>query len=234
VSKDWTLPYTPCLKKVPPLACYNFDTCERISIFFHRNVSDKVSNQTTLYGATSNNLCFCSTWQNGETCKLHFFSLKCCISAVPEFNQLLDFFDLFDSRLILTLLYMTPSCNQCVRPRAVGSTVQDKRSRERCRSWTVLHAQCRRLLGFLLRSRQVRWENKAPSDFLLSGCNTSAKNYRNRIAYVKTIASQRWDVFETPYRVWTLQLLWSPYVTGQTIIFLPCDFYLLSFFSFLA
>ena len=30
--------------------------------------------------------------------------------------------------------------------------------------------------------------------------------------------------------------LWSPYVIGQTIIFLPCDFYLLSsfFFSFLA
>jgi len=32
-------------------------------------------------------------------------SLKCCISALPEFNQLLDFFNLFDSRLILTLLY---------------------------------------------------------------------------------------------------------------------------------
>ena len=30
-------------------------------------------------------------------------------------------------------------------------------------------------------------------------------------------------------------LLWSPYVIGQTIIFLPCDFYLSSFFfSFLA
>jgi len=32
-------------------------------------------------------------------------------------------------------------------------------------------------------------------------------------------------------------LLWSPYVTGQTIIFLPCDFYLSSssiFFFFLA
>jgi len=33
------------------------------------------------------------------------FSLKCCISALPEFNQLFDFFNLFDSRLILTLLY---------------------------------------------------------------------------------------------------------------------------------
>ena len=34
------------------------------------------------------------------------FSLKHCISALPEFCQsLLDFFNLFDSRLILMLLY---------------------------------------------------------------------------------------------------------------------------------
>ena len=31
-----------------------------------------------------------------------------------------------------------------------------------------------------------------------------------------------------------LNFLWSPYVIGQTIIFLPCDFYLSSFFFFLA
>ena len=31
--------------------------------------------------------------------------LKCCISALPEFNELLDFFNLFDSRVTLTLLY---------------------------------------------------------------------------------------------------------------------------------
>jgi len=58
--------YTVSQKNVPPLACYNFDTCERILIFFGRNVTDKVSNQTTLYYATSNNLCFCTTWQNGK------------------------------------------------------------------------------------------------------------------------------------------------------------------------
>ena len=29
------------------------------------------------------------------------------------------------------------------------------------------------------------------------------------------------------------QFLWSPYVIGQTIIFLPCDFYLSSFFPHL-
>jgi len=33
------------------------------------------------------------------------FPLKCCISALREFNQLLDFFNLFDARLILFLLY---------------------------------------------------------------------------------------------------------------------------------
>jgi len=33
------------------------------------------------------------------------FSLKFCISALPEFNQLFDFFNLFDSQLILTMLY---------------------------------------------------------------------------------------------------------------------------------
>ena len=44
-------------------------------------------------------------WQNGETRKLHF-SLKCCVSALPEFNQsLLDFFNLFDSQLTFKLPY---------------------------------------------------------------------------------------------------------------------------------
>jgi len=33
------------------------------------------------------------------------FFLKCCISALPEFNQLLVFFNIFHSRLIFMLLY---------------------------------------------------------------------------------------------------------------------------------
>jgi len=37
------------------------------------------------------------------------FPVKCCISALLEFNQLLDFFNLFDSRLILMLLYDSQS-----------------------------------------------------------------------------------------------------------------------------
>ena len=33
-------------------------------------------------------------------------SFKCCVSALPEFNQLLlDFFNVLDSRLIVILLY---------------------------------------------------------------------------------------------------------------------------------
>jgi len=51
--------------------------------------------------ANWNKLCFCITWQNTKIA----FSLKWCISVLPEFNQVLDVFSLFDSRLILTLLY---------------------------------------------------------------------------------------------------------------------------------
>jgi len=59
--------YTVSQKNVPPLACYNFDAREWILIFFGRNVIDKAGNQKTVYYATSNNLCFCTTCQIGET-----------------------------------------------------------------------------------------------------------------------------------------------------------------------
>jgi len=66
----------------------------------------------------------------------------CCISALPEFNWLLlDFFSLFDSRLILTLLY--DSMNLVINAFSLGllgGMVQEKGSRECCSSWTVLHA----------------------------------------------------------------------------------------------
>jgi len=59
-------------KNVPRLTCDNFDAHEWILTFFGRNVTDKVSNQKTLYYATSIiNLCFCATWQNTETRKSH-------------------------------------------------------------------------------------------------------------------------------------------------------------------
>jgi len=39
---------------------------------FGRNVTDEVGNQKTPSYATSNNLCFCTICQNGETRKSHF------------------------------------------------------------------------------------------------------------------------------------------------------------------
>ena len=61
--------YIHCVSKkdIPPLACYNSDALNGFWYFFGRNVTDKVGNQKTLYYATSINLCFCTTWQNGET-----------------------------------------------------------------------------------------------------------------------------------------------------------------------
>jgi len=71
-------------KNATPIARHNFDTHELILIFFGTNVTDEVGNQKALCYATSNNLCFCSTWQNGETRKSHF-SLNglCCTHNAP-------------------------------------------------------------------------------------------------------------------------------------------------------
>jgi len=72
-----------------------------------------------------------------ETRKLH------CISALQEFNRSLhDFFNLFDSRLILTLLY--DSLNLVINAFSLGllgGTELEKGNRQRCSSWTVLNAQ---------------------------------------------------------------------------------------------
>ena len=38
------------------------------------------------------------------------------------------------------------------------------------------------------------------------------------------------EMIQATKGIGTQWLLWSPYVIGQTIIFLPCDFYLSSFF----
>jgi len=66
-----------------------------------------------------------------------------CVSAVPEFNQsLLYFFSLFDSRLILTLLY--DSLNLVINAFSLGllgGHGSRERKSESCSSWTVLHTQ---------------------------------------------------------------------------------------------
>jgi len=145
-----------------------------------------------------------------ETRKLHFFTG--CVSALPELNQLLlDFFSLFDSRLIFTLLY--DSLNLVVSAFSsglLGGLVQEKGSRERCSSWTVLHAQCTSSLssGFLVSQGNAealdKWggttEHHLISYFISNAC---AKNVAIGLCIyvkIKLIASQRWDVFETQCR----------------------------------
>jgi len=97
---------TPCLKNVPPLACHNFDTHKWILTSFGRNVTDKVGNQKTLHYATSSNLCFCTTWQNGKTRKSHF-SLNLtvlhaqCTCALSSWKKKNVIYDVFDSQLSL-------------------------------------------------------------------------------------------------------------------------------------
>jgi len=90
---------------------------------------------------------------------------------------------------------------QCVHLGAVGGMVQEKESRERCSSWTVLHAQCTSALSseFPLSQGNAeeldRWGGKTKHRLIsYFRSNISAKNYQNRIVYVKIIASQRWDV----------------------------------------
>jgi len=123
---------------------------------FGWNATDEVSSQKTLYYATSNNLCASTHGTTGYT-KIAFFTR--CISVLPEFNQsLLDFFNLFDSRLILALLY--DSLNLVINAFSsglLGSIVHEKGSRERCSSWTVLHAQSTSVLssGFPLSQGNV-------------------------------------------------------------------------------
>jgi len=46
---------------------------------FGRNVTDKVGNQKTLYCATSNNLCFCTTWQKRGNTKITYFTQLHCV-----------------------------------------------------------------------------------------------------------------------------------------------------------
>jgi len=56
------------------------------------------------------------------------FPLKCCISALPEFDQsLVDFFNLSDTRFIRTLLYDSlKSCNKCVQLGLLGALFRRK------------------------------------------------------------------------------------------------------------
>jgi len=58
--------YTPCLKNVPRLTCYNLDTHCSITIIFGTHVTEKVDNQNVLYFPTLPNLCLCTAWGNSK------------------------------------------------------------------------------------------------------------------------------------------------------------------------
>jgi len=126
--------YTLCLKKVQPLLCYNFDVREHIlKIFFGRNITHKVSNQKHF---TMPPQITCASALSDKTRKHEnrIFSLKCCISVMPEFNQsFLDFFSLFDLRLILTLLYdslnLTVNAFSSGCSLSVGHGLRERKSR---------------------------------------------------------------------------------------------------------
>jgi len=186
-------------KNVPPLVCCNFDAHELILIFFGRNVTDKIIKRRFTMPLQVT----CASVLPGNT-KIAVFTH--CISALPEFNQsLLDFFNLFDSWLILSLLY--DSVNLVINAFSLvllKGMALEKGSREHCSSWTVLHAQSTSALssGFPLLQLQGnaealdRWGGKTKHhliSYFLS--NISAKNYRSRFVYVKITASQRWDFF---------------------------------------
>jgi len=129
-------------KNVPPLSCYNFDTREGILIFFGRNATHKASNQKTSLPCHVKQIVLSALPGKTENTKIAFFIR--CISALPELHHmLLDFFNLiFDSRLIVTLLY--DSLNRVINVFSLGllwGMVQENGSRERCGSWSVLYAQ---------------------------------------------------------------------------------------------
>jgi len=105
------------------------------------------------------------------------FSLKCCISALLEFNQLFDVFNLFDSRLIPTMLY--DSQNHVIsafNPQGWwghGSGERKSRALQELDSVARTVHQCAVFwVSYFTRysriTREVRWKNKASPDFLLS------------------------------------------------------------------
>ena len=64
--------------------------------------------------------------------------------------------------------------------------------------------------------------------FVLENCRAAELSEAN--CRTKLSRSKQWLENIRPV---TLPSLWSPYVIGQTIIFLPCDFYLSIFFYLL-
>jgi len=61
-------------------------------------------------------------------------------------------------------------------------------------------------------------------------CQQNRRSLTADVLYVHSLSERDeiWHVDTSGFAVHSFHLLWSPYVIGQTIIFSPCDFYLLS------
>jgi len=127
-----------CPKNVPPLVCYNFDTRERTLIFFGRNVTDKVSNQKR-FTVPPQIMCFCTTWQKRGNTKIAFFhSNAVSVHCQNSTNRcLISSVFLTHTHAAVWLLVINAFSSGLL-----GGMVQEKGSRDRRSSWTVLHAQC--------------------------------------------------------------------------------------------
>jgi len=102
-------------------------------------------------------------------------------------------------------VWLPESCNQCIQLGTVGGMVQEKGSIYSAAAVGLCcthGAPCTSALssGFSTLQGNAesldRWCGKTkPHPIFYFVSNTSSKNYRNRIMYVKIIASRRWDVF---------------------------------------
>ena len=142
------------------------------------------------------------TWQNGETRKSHFHSNAVVVHCLNSTSCLISLVFLTHNPHSHALY---DSLNLVINAFSSGlleGMVQEKRSWQCYRSWTVSYTQCSSVpsSGFPISQGNAealdRWGGKTKhrliSYFLR---NAFAKNYRNRFVCVKIIASQRWDVY---------------------------------------
>jgi len=155
-------------KNVPALVRYNFDTRERIFIFFGRNITHKVSNQKHF---TMPPQVKCASALPGKTGKHEnrIFSLKRCISPLREFNQsILDICRLF----WLTThphaaVWLTRSCSQCSQLGLLAARFKKRTSREAqqfdCVARTMHVHQCAVFMKEnKYKKASIRWQDSAP------------------------------------------------------------------------
>ena len=107
--------YTPCLKNVPQLYCYNFETWEWILIFFGRNVTDRTSNQKHI---TMPPQMTCASALPGKTEKhencIFTQMLYQCVAWIQSAAWFLQSFWLVTHTH--DAVWLPKSCNQCVQP----------------------------------------------------------------------------------------------------------------------